>query len=157
MKKLISFLVIALLISSNAFAFVCSSSQKAGAADECYVQVKNGTTSDISAYTVVMYDFSQDTPAEAAFNVKPATPATASGYIAGVPQQTIVSGQTGTVLVRGVGQVKVTGTVTSGLALYHGSVTGLLTGNKPDHSSQQKAFALEGGTNTTVDAYITVV
>lgn len=165
------------LASSSAFALQC----KAGnfGSDECWTNVKF-TTNDgaVIAGTVLVYDFTTginegNSADEAAWTVRIATTTDQGSIVAGVAQQSYSSGDTGLVLVRGKGKLRMWSTsTTSGDRLYvvgepvSTRDAGLATTNEDlpisanNAASKDKPIAFSLNTYTsaqTIDAYITIV
>ena len=160
LKKISLFALAILLIASNsAFALVCAPSRNAqGSADDCWtsVQVASNETTLVSQGTVLVLDITnaQFDPDNSAYQARVSTSGT-SAYVVGIAQQSITSGSTALVLVRGKGKVKVQGAVTSGNPLFVSSTAGRL--NNGDDEYKPQAVALSNGTTTEVDAYVTIV
>jgi predicted RecA/RadA family phage recombinase len=168
MKKLSLFFVLLLILgASQASAFVCTESRIVGqSADYCVstVTVASNETTLVSIGTVLVYDVAnaQVAAANGSYQVRVATASANGIYVAGVAQNTIASGNTGLVVVRGISDLalKTTETIASGNALFvsgSGDAT-IVTSTTQD----QLGFALEsstasGNTRQTKKAYITIV
>ena len=171
MKKIklsIFALGILLLMGQSAFALTCSPSREAqGSTDQCWasVTVASNETTLVSAGTVLNFDITnaQFNEKNGSFQVR-VTDASADGVtIAGVAQNSIASGATALVLVRGRGDValKTTEAFASGSALWV-STSGDASGVVSSTTQTQLGFSLEtttasGNTRTTKKAYITIV
>jgi hypothetical protein len=172
MKKYkFAFLLAVLLtvMGHSAFALNCAPSRNSqGPADDCYtsVTVASNETTLVSAGTVLVYDVAnaQVSSTYGAFWVKVSTASAQGVRVAGVAQNSIASGATALVLVRGRGDVAVNTntTISSGDALFVG-VSGDST-TTTSTTQTQLGFALESqataaGTpgRATKKAYITIV
>ena len=171
MKKLkLSIFVLALLLvmGHSAFALVCAPSRNGSdSADQCWssVTVASNETTLVSIGTVLNYDITnaQFNEKNGSFQVR-VVDASADGVIvAGVAQQSIVSGATALVLVRGRGDLatKNSSTIASGTAVWVST-----SGDASEVSSTtqtQLGFALESQAavaahgRSTKKAYITIV
>jgi len=164
------FFVVGTLISSgSAFALTCAPSRNVeGSADDCYtsVQVASNETTLVSVGTVLVYDVAnaQVDPDNGAFQVRVSTASANGVRVAGVAQQSIVSGANALILVRGKGLVatNTNTTIASGDALFVG-VSGDAT-TTTSTTQTQLGFALQPQTasagtpaRSTKQAYITVV
>ena len=171
MKKILFSLLIAfslLAVSENAFALICKTGQ-AGNSDECWTEVKVSAreTMVVSAGSILVYDMATDSADRNAYEVVLATASLDRYKVAGVAQQTIATGDSKLVLVRGKGKLIVKGAVdATGDRLYVSSTEGK-AGSQiglgvpfTTASADPIAFALQSATSgpqTTIDAYITVL
>lgn len=181
MKKIIAVVfVLSLLLMPSAFA-ACESSQAYGDSENCWTEVTFGPTvigAEVSKGTVLVYDYVSgllNTPAGSlaragGWLVKPATVSLDNAKVAGVLQTSVDTTRLGypvLIQTRGIGTIKVSGSITSGDALYvavagAASTTGAaayLDFSKPGHvsGSTNIATALETSTaNGTKLAYIKI-
>lgn len=172
MKKLkfsVLFAALLFVAGHSAFALNCAPSRNSqGSADDCYssVTVASNETTLVSQGTVLVYDVAnaQVSSVNGAFQVKVSTASSQGVRVAGVAQNTIASGATALVLVRGRGDLAVNTntTIASGDALFVG-VSGDST-TTTSTTQTQLGFALESqasaaGTpgRATKKAYITIV
>jgi len=165
MKKFLFLVIALLLLTQNAWALNCKTSQS-NQSDECWtvVKVSNSETTPVISGTVLRYDFTSSTGADdSSFQVRVATASGDAYLIAGVAQNTIATGDEGMILVRGKGKVRLAGAITSGDRLFASSTAGALgggiyAGNTVASRDPNVAFALKTETAAaTTDAYITVI
>ena len=164
MKKILGFLVLALLIASPAFALQCK--QGNFGSDECWTNVKvsDSETNPVIAGTILVYDFASSTSSDdSAFNVRVSSASADNYRVAGVAQNAIATGKEGLVLVRGKGKIKIVGVATSADRLWVSATAGkagtqFVTDSAVATNDRPIAIALTTTTITsTADAYITVV
>lgn len=169
MKLSIFVLAILLLAGQSAFALVCAPSRNGqDSADQCWtsVTVASNETNLVSAGTVLVFDVAnaQANEKNGSFKVRFNTSSANGVRVAGVAQQSIASGATANVLIRGRGDLAVNtqNAFASGDALFVGVSA---DGTSITSTTQtQLGFALEtqvgSGTasaKTTKKAYITIV
>lgn len=174
MKKMYMFLAFAVLLltAKDAFALKCNPARDVnGSADDCWVSVKVSSveTTLVSAGTVLVFDianadFNEQTTS---YQVRVSDASIDGAIVAGVAQNSIVSGATGLILARGRGDVAVkTATpFASGDALFvstSGDASIPVSANVLGTTGKPVAFATQtktvsGNTRTTTKAYITVV
>lgn len=174
MKKIIALLfVFALLLAPSAFALSCETSQAASGAESCYTDVtlSPSVTGTVSAGTVMVYDFTSgqypyggSLATAGAVYVKVATVSADTNKVAGVLQTSVDSSVRSDVrlLVRGLGDAFVSGTVTSGDPLVvrvgAGNINGALTKLEDQPNFQNIGTALEtSSTNTKKKVFVRVV
>lgn len=166
MKKIfyVSLFVLMLLAAvSPAFAMQC----KAGnyGSDECWteVRVSSGETTPVIPGTVLIYDFTgpgTGGPDAVSYQVRVSSAVTQGPRIAGVAQKVIATGDSGMVLVRGQGKVRLdAAAVASGDNLFPSATAGTLRTDS-GAGSRDRAYAIAlavGAASTTADAYIEIV
>jgi hypothetical protein len=164
--------VLVLLASTNAYALQCKMGNFGS--DECWTTAQM-TTNDgaVTAGTVMVYDFTSvgNGADEAAWQVVRSTSSDQRAFVAGVVQQTTVSGDRVQLLVRGKGKLKTITetTVASGDRIYlwggttqqHLRGTGSNKGSDiPSAASRDDAIAFAlttASASSTIDAYITLI
>jgi len=169
MKKIINlFFVAFFLLAGNAFALQCNQSRDIeGSSDSCWtsVQVASNETTLVSIGTVLVFDVSNavNDPDNGAFQVRVADASADGVFVAGVAQQSITSGATALVLVRGKGNLalKANDTIASGGAVFvstsgDGSIVTSTTQNQLGFLLEPQA-AIAANTRTVKKAYITIV
>lgn len=168
LKYLFLAFALSLFIVPSSYALQCHQGNLGS--DECWtnVQVSSSETNVVDRGTVLIYDFSSSANSDqAAYQVRVATATTDNYKVAGVAQNTIATGDSGLVLVRGQGKIKIAGAATSGDRLYTTGTGGrkgfTAVGTSLDATSAASrdkaiAFALETSTtDATKDAFIVVV
>lgn len=166
MKKINFLFVLALLIglTSNAYALTCKTGQS-GNSDECWtdVMVSRLETNVVSAGSILVYDINTGDPDRGAYEVVLATASNDTYRVAGVAQSRIPTGDWGTVLVRGQGQIISRSAGASGDRLFPSTSEGKAgttsgSGAANQASSDAVAWLLEAATaDATHDAYISVL
>lgn len=170
MKKLNLFFVFAFVLAlvPSAFAMQCKEGNLGP--DECWtnVEVSPLETTPVIAGTVLVADFASnngDTDT-AGYRVRVSTTSNDGYKVLGIAQKTIPTGDSGLVLVRGKGKLRITGNAVSSDRLFVSSTAGTaskaISGSTVDVASHDKvlAFALTTFSNafgSTEDAYITIV
>lgn len=166
-KSLFFVFAILLLAGSQAFALQCQTGRDVeGSSDLCYssVKVASNETTLVSQGTVLVYDITnaQYDPDNGAYQVRVATASANGVFVAGVAQNSITSGSTALVLVRGKGKVAAKTVIpyTSGDALFVSTSGDAST--VTSNTQNQLGFALQtrvasGNTRDTIDAYVTIV
>jgi hypothetical protein len=169
MKKFIFSLlfVLALVVAvSPAFALQCKEGNYGS--DECWTEVKVSAaeTTPVVSGTVLKFDVATDSADRNAFEVRVATATADYAKIAGVAQGRIATGDRGMILVRGQGQIKVTGGgIATGDPLFVGGAAGTVSEASADavtvglYANDPVGFALESSTaaSATIDGYVTVL
>jgi hypothetical protein len=157
MKKTLLFFVLALLVSAgSAFAMDCNTSMTPGQPDQCYtlVTVSSSETTLVSQGTVLVMDTNASSPLQGVQRVKVSSASTDT--VVGVAQNTIASGFSSRVLVRGSGKIKINGGVVAGSILYSAASGG--SGSVASTGARAIATALGTDAPTqTAQAFITVV
>jgi hypothetical protein len=158
--KVLFLLAFALLLASPAFALQCKDGNYA-ASDECWteVRVSISETTRVIPGTVLTYT-NTDTAEKNAFEVRVASTSTDYMRVAGVAQSTIATGDSGRVLVRGAGKLRIVdqSVNASGDYLYLGKGAGSAAPTAASSRDQALAFSRQTTASAaTIDAFIVVV
>lgn len=155
MKKFLIVLMLVAFLAPSAFALECTQAQSPGQPSQCWelVTVSSAETTLVSRGSVLVLDTNATSSLQ---GVQRAKVSSASGDTAvGVAQQSIASGESALVLVRGFGKVKTNGGNGTGAVLYSAATggTGIVGSGKIVGTTLTTTTA---GTQTQ-DAYITIV
>jgi hypothetical protein len=158
-KNFLFALAFVLAIAPSAFALQCKNGNYGS--DECWtnVQISTVETTPVIAGTVLEFAGTTDSADDNAYIVRVANASADHSAIAGVAQATIATGDSGLVLARGKGKIRVPAGVVATRDYLYASATAGAAGTVPATGAKVAAFALQSSTAgaATIDAYITVV